>query len=72
MNFKDFLSKEQQKEILTQKLFQLYVDGYQIALNLRVAKKTNNADLIKEASGAIQTVEAAIEVYSEELSTINN
>lgn len=70
MDFANLLTKEQRLEILNQKLLQFYVEGYQLSLNLQVAKDTNNGDALNEAYSNIKTLEAAIQVYTKEYETL--
>jgi excinuclease UvrABC nuclease subunit len=72
MQFSDLLTKEQKEEILKEKLMQFYVEGYQLSLNLQVAKDTNNGTALNESHSAIKTLEVAVAVYTKELESLNN
>jgi hypothetical protein len=70
MNFTELLTVEQRKEILEGRLLSFAVEAYQVSLHKKVAESTKDFTSIEQANDALSTLEIAIQIYRDELSTI--
>jgi hypothetical protein len=66
-SFDKYITDEQKKAILEQRINQLAAEGYQHNINLQIATNSGNEALIEESSNAIAIIGNAIEVHENEL-----
>lgn len=69
-NFNAYLSDEQRKSILTQRIQQFAAEGYQLTLNKKLAEAKADAEALVEIEKNIDMLLEAINVYVEELNSI--
>jgi hypothetical protein len=70
MNFSELLTAEQRREIIEGRIFNFAVEAYQLSLNKQVAEATGDNTAVEQAVQALSTLEAAVTIYKNELSTI--
>lgn len=70
IDFGKYLSDEQKKKILEQRLEQFALEAYQHTINAEVAKSLSNDEGVENAVKALEILEAAISAHEAELSTI--
>jgi hypothetical protein len=70
VNFKDLLTPGQQREILSSRITQVAVEGYQHSLNLEIAKNMGNTQAMDQLEQASKEVWAVVVKYQTELSTV--
>lgn len=66
-SFDKYITDEQKKAILEQRINQLATEGYQHNINLQIATNSGNEALVEESSNAITLISNAIEVHENEL-----
>ena len=59
-NFSAYLTDEQQKNIIAQRIQQFAVEGYQISINRKVAEATGDEAVIAEIDKNIETLTSVI------------
>lgn len=72
IDFASFIAKEQQSEIIKQRLNQFIVEGYQLSLNRKAAEKLQKDDQLEAIDGNLALLEVAIEVHQEELQKLSS
>jgi hypothetical protein len=70
MNFSELLSNDQRKEVLQNRILGFTVEAYQVSLNAKIAEKVGDEEGAAQAANSLRTLEIAIQVYTEEMSTI--
>lgn len=70
IDFGKYLSDEQKKKILEQRLEQFALEAYQHTINAEVAKSLGNEEGVENAENALQILEAAIDAHEAELKAI--
>ena len=70
MNYSDFLTDEQKRDLLTQRIQQFAAEAYQHSLNLKVAELTGDAGAADHAAASIANLDQALQVHTEELNSL--
>lgn len=70
MNFSDFLSVEQKRSLLEQKIVQFAAEGYQHTINKQVAIAAGKLQEAEYADEQINIIKTAIETYQSELAIL--
>lgn len=61
INFNDYLTTEQQRELISQRISQLAVEAYSHKLNVELGEVLNDETTINEANNALTVLSKAIE-----------
>jgi hypothetical protein len=69
-NFSAYLTDEQQKNIIAQRIQQFAVEGYQISINRKVAEATGDEAVLAEIDKNIETLTSVIAAYQAELDAL--
>jgi hypothetical protein len=69
-DFNAYLSDEQRRNILVQRIQQFAVEGYQISINRKVAEATGDEAVIAEIDKNIETLANVIAAYQAELDAL--
>jgi hypothetical protein len=69
-NFDDYLTVEQKKSILIQRIQQFAAEGYQLTLNKKFAEGKNEVAAVSEIEDSISSLSAAIDIYKAELDAL--
>ena len=69
-NFSAYLTDEQKRGIIVQRIQQFAVEGYQISINRKVAETTGNEEVISEIDKNIETLTSVIAAYQAELDAL--
>jgi len=64
------ISPEIKQQLLTERIAQLNLEGYQNELNLKSAEALGNQEVIDQATANIAVIKSAIEVHEAELENI--
>ena len=64
------VSLEIKQQLLTERIAQLNLEGYQNELNLKSAEALGNQEVIDQATANIAVIKSAIEVHEAELENI--
>ena len=64
------VSPEIKQQLLTERIAQLNLEGYQNELNLKSAEALGNQEVIDQATANIAIIKSAIEVHEAELGNI--
>lgn len=70
INYDQYLSDDQKRALLSQRVQQFCAEAYQHELNLKLAKEIGNTDGVAQAEDALVTLEAAITLHQEELAKL--
>ncbi len=70
MDYSKFLSKEQKKSIIEQRLAQFASEAYQHEINKSVAEIHKDQDALKYAVDSLATLKIAIELHVKELDAL--
>lgn len=70
IDYKNLLTDEQKKELLSGRISQFAAEAFQHELNLEVAKAASNDEGIENAEKALAILETAIEVHQAELAKL--
>lgn len=71
IDFGKYLSDEQKKKILEQRLEQFALEAYQHTINAEVAKSLGNEEGVENAEKSLEILEAAIDAHEAELKAIS-
>lgn len=66
INYDTFLTEEQKRAIIEQRIQQFAAEAYQHELNKQVAQQIGDDAAIAQADAALATLETAIAVYQKE------
>jgi hypothetical protein len=69
-NFSVYLTDEQQKNIIAQRIQQFAVEGYQISINRKVAEASGDEAVLAEIDKNIETLTNVIAAYQAELDAL--
>lgn len=69
-NFSAYLTDEQKHSIISQRIQQFAVEGYQISINRKVAEQTGDEAVIAEIDKNIETLANVIAAYQAELDAL--
>jgi len=69
-NFSAYLTDEQQKNIIAQRIQQFAVEGYQISINRKVAEANGDEAVLAEIDKNIETLTSVIAAYQAELDAL--
>jgi hypothetical protein len=69
-NFSAYLTDEQQKNIIAQRIQQFAVEGYQISINRKVAEASGDEAVLAEIDKNIETLASVIAAYQAELDAL--
>ena len=69
-NFSAYLTDEQQKNIIAQRIQQFAVEGYQISINRKVAEASGDEAVLAEIDNNIETLASVIAAYQAELDAL--
>jgi len=64
------VSPEIKQQLLTERIAQLNLEGYQNELNLKSAEALGNQEVVDQATANIAIIKSAIEVHEAELENI--
>jgi hypothetical protein len=64
------VSNETKQQLLTQRIEQLNLEGYQHELNKKSAEALGNTELVEQSDTAIAIIESAITVHETELADL--
>lgn len=67
IDYNEFLSSKQKKDILQQRIVQFATEAYQLNLNLKVLENEEQKNII---SKSLSDLEKAIQVHKEELAKV--
>ena len=70
VDFSQFLTAEQKRSLLEQRIAQFAAEGYQHTINKQVATAAGDTAAVATADEAIAIINTAIETYQAELSTL--
>lgn len=68
--FSAYLTDEQKRGLIVQRIQQFAVEGYQISINRKVAEANDDKDVLEEIDKNIATLNQVIAVYTEELNAL--
>ena len=71
IDFGKYLTDEQKKQILSNRLAQFASEAYQHTINAQVAQSLDNEEGIENAEKALEILSAAIEAHQAELDILN-
>lgn len=71
IDFDNYLTDEQKKIILEQRIQQFMVDAYQHTMNKKVGLETDNEEAVAIAEANLETLETAIEIHQAEIKKLN-
>jgi hypothetical protein len=69
-NFNAYLTDEQKKSIIAQRIQQFAVEGYQISINRKVAEASGDEVVLAEIDKNIETLANVIAAYQAELDVL--
>ena len=69
-NFSAYLTDEQKKSIIAQRIQTFAVEGYQISINRKVAEASGDEAVIAEIDKNIETLTSVIAAYQAELDAL--
>lgn len=69
-NFSAYLTDEQQKNIIAQRIQQFAIEGYQISINRKVAEANGDEAVLAEIDKNIETLTSVIAAYQAELDAL--
>ena len=69
-NFSAYLTDDEKRSIITQRIQQFAVEGYQISINRKVAEAGNDEAVIAEIDKNIETLNSIIAAYQAELDAL--
>ena len=69
-NFSAYLTEEQQKNIIAQRIQQFAIEGYQISINRKVAEANGDEAVLAEIDKNIETLANVIAAYQAELDAL--
>jgi hypothetical protein len=69
-NFSAYLTDEQKKNIIAQRIQQFAVEGYQISINRKVAEASGDEAVLAEIDKNIETLTNVIAAYQVELDAL--
>lgn len=69
-NFSAYLTDEQQKNIIAQRIQQFAVEGFQISINRKVAEANGDEAVLAEIDKNIETLTSVIAAYQAELDAL--
>jgi hypothetical protein len=69
-NFNAYLTDEQKKSIIAQRIQQFAVEGYQISINRKVAEANGDEAVLAEIDKNIETLTSVIAAYQAELDAL--
>ncbi len=69
-NFSAYLTDEQQKNIIAQRIQQFAIEGYQISINRKVAEASGDEAVLAEIDKNIETLTSVIAAYQAELDAL--
>jgi hypothetical protein len=64
------VSNEAKQQLLTQRIEQLNLEGYQHELNKKSAEALGNTELVEQSDAAIAIIQSAISVHETELADL--
>lgn len=67
IDYSQYLSDEQKRSLLTQRVQQFAAEAFQHELNLKLAQETGSDAGVAQAEEALATLEQAITLHQEEL-----
>lgn len=70
IDYNQYLTDEQRRSILEQRLQQFASESYQHDMNKIVAEKNNDTSLVQRSEEALVTLQEAITVHAEELAKL--
>ena len=70
IDYSKYITNEQKKTLLTDRLSQFAAEAYQHSINSQVAKLLGNDEGVKNAEDALVILEAAIDAHVTELETL--
>lgn len=69
-DFSAYLSDEQKQSIISQRIQQFAVEGYQISINRKVAEASGDEAVLAEIDKNIETLSSVIAAYQAELDAL--
>lgn len=70
INYGDYLTAEQKRSLLQQRISQFAAEAWQHELNKKTCEQINDEAGVASATKALETLEAAINVHTAELSAL--
>lgn len=70
IDYSQYLTTEQKRSLLTQRVQQFCAEAYQHELNLKLATETGNEAGVTQAEEALAVLEQAISLHEAELSAL--
>ena len=70
MDYSTFLTDNQKRELLSQRIQQFAAEAYQHSLNLKVAELTGDTHAAEVAQSSIDSLDKALQVHTEELASL--
>jgi hypothetical protein len=70
IDYSKYLTNDQKKTLLADRLSQFAAEAYQHSINCQVAKSLGNDEGVKNAEDALAILEAAIDAHEAELKTL--
>ena len=70
IDFGKYITDDQKKKILEDRLAQFAAEAYQHSINAQVAQSLGNEEGVENASNALAILEAAIDAHEAELGSI--
>lgn len=71
IDFGKYITDEQKKKILQDRLAQFAAEAYQHSINAEVAKMLDNEEGVENAEKSLEILEAAIDAHEAELKAIS-
>lgn len=70
IDYNQYLSADQKRSILEQRLTQFAAEAYQHEINKQLAESTGDQALVDASSQALATIEAAMQLHQDELAKL--
>lgn len=70
IDYSQYLTDEQKRSLLQQRIQQFAAEAFQHELNLKLAESTGNTDGVTQASDALAILDAAITLHQTELDNL--
>lgn len=68
--FDNYITADQKRSLIMQRLQQFAAEGYQHQLNKQLAEATNNTEAVEVANAALEIINTAIATHESELATL--
>jgi hypothetical protein len=70
IDYNNFLTIDQKKEILNARILQFAREAYQYSLNLKAAESIGSENQIESIKKSLEVLEAAIKIHQDELNEL--